>query len=139
MFHSNSLSFYALYFVVYIIAPVYLIYCFFFVQTSLDGVKKSFFLLFANNFIVFLLIITLECSRIVRLNSKLHRKCMQVFMQQQKFVSFNVKENLKNDQLMANSKHIRSIGFRLLNNYHIDGNMFQMVSGNYLLNVTSQN
>lgn len=118
------------YFIVYIIAIVYLTYCFFFVKTSLDGIKKSFFLLFANNFMVILIIITLECSRIVRLNLKLHQKCMQVSIQQLKLVSFNVREHIKIDQLIANYKFISQIGFRLLNSYQIDGNMFQMVTIN---------
>ncbi len=116
-----------LYFIVYIFAIVYLTYCFFFVKTSLDGLKKSFFLLFANNFMTILIIITLECTRVVRNNMQLHRQCMQVAKQLLELVPFTLTEQLKIDQLIANYKFVGQIGFRLLNNYQVDAHMFQMV------------
>lgn len=118
-------KFLTIYFISYINEICYLAYSFFFVPTGL-GWKKTFFAFFAAQFMFSLILITVECSRIVEKNCTIHRKSQQLALQLQKVMPFSVGEMLKIDRLAMDYKNIRRVSFKLLNNYRIDSKFFQM-------------
>ena len=115
------------YFLVYIIDIVYLWYSFFFLDTSALGILQVFFPFFAIEFTLLLVIVTLECSGIVAKNCQTHRDSQRVLLQLQLVYPLTVFDLLKIDSMAVNYKNIPQICFKLLNNYQINSNMFQMV------------
>ena len=66
------------------------------------GIKRLFFIFFTIEFILLLIYITLECSRIVTTNERMHRDMQQISL---KFkTSLTITELLKLDQMEANGK-----------------------------------
>ncbi len=100
--HNSYWSKYTtVYFVVYILEICYLSYAFLFVPTNV-GIKRLFFIFFTIEFILLLIYITLECSRVVTTNERMHRDMQQISL---KFkTSLTITELLKLDQMEANGK-----------------------------------
>lgn len=102
--------------------------------TSERLLDKVFFAFFAIEFSFLLLIVTLECSQLVAYNKKSYWKMRRLLdLQLQSHNNFlrhllSVNELLKLDRMAATSRDVASVCFKLLNNYHINSQMFQLVS-----------
>lgn len=123
-FWSKYLS---IYFAVYIVEIVYLTYCIFFIDTSSLGVLQLFFPLFAVNFTFNLVLVTLECSKIVSRNCRVHRQTERLLVQFQLIHSLSVSDLMKVDAMAYNYQNVPRVCFKMINNYQINSQMFQLV------------
>ena len=118
-----------IYFVVYIIEIVYLSYSYLFLDTAELGVLlQLFFPLFAVNFMLVLVLVTLECSQVVAKNCHLYRDMQRATAQLQQIYPLRVGDQLTVDSMAANYRNVPGICFKMLNNYRINSQMFQMVT-----------
>lgn len=117
-----------IYFVVYIIEIVYLSYSYLFLDTAELGILQLFFPLFAVNFMLVLVLVTLECSQVVAKNCQLYREMQRATAQLQRIYPLRVGDQLVVDSMAANYRNVPGICFKMLNNYRINSQMFQMVT-----------
>lgn len=75
-----------------------------------------------------LLAVTWCCSRLIRQNYGMSREWQQIVGKQEKRYPFRLGQQLKFDQLAGNYKNIGKVSFKLLDNYTINSQMFEMVS-----------
>ena len=115
-----------IYFSVYIMEICYFSYCLFFNSAS-NVLQRLFFAFFATEFLLIILYVTLECSKIVNTNCAMHRKSQRICLQLQLLYRFKITHLLKTDLMAMNYRNIASISFKLLNNYKINSKMFQML------------
>ncbi len=118
------------YFAVYILEIAYLSYAFFFTQTE-SFLYKVFFAFLAIEFAALLLYITLECSQIVACNRRTHWRIWRILMTQnanpQQLNKSLINETINLDQMAAGSRTVEKVCFKLVNNYRINSQMFQLV------------
>ena len=117
-----------IYFVVYIIEIVYLSYSYLFFDTAELGILQLFFPLFAVNFMLVLVLVTLECSQVVAKNCQLYRDMQRATAQLQRIYPLRVGDQQVVDSMAANYRNVPGICFKMLNNYRINSQMFQMVT-----------
>src|SRR5699024_6803992 len=115
-----------IYFAVYIIEICYLAYIFLFVQSSL-GFQKLFFIFIAAEFLILIIGVTLEGSKVVNKNCRMHKRMQRIALKAQLLYRFNVRERLKMDQMAMNYRNVSRICFTLLNGYRINSKMFQLI------------
>ena len=136
-------KFITLYFVVYMMEICYLSYAFFFVPVP-ETSSKIFFGYFSVEFTLLLLYVTLECSRVVSLNVRMHRDCLRMALEFTKKAAGGIvlggnnvskkggvrllAELLQLDDMAANSRNVSRICFKWTNNYRINSQMFELVS-----------
>lgn len=126
--------FITIYFVVYQVQACYLTYAVIFVSIE-EASTKFIFGYCAVEFMLLLFYVTLECSRIVNMNMRMHGDCLKMAL---KFtensrknygdnVSRFVAELLLLDNMAANRKKITQICFKWTNDYRVNSQMFQLV------------
>ncbi len=124
----------SLYFAIYIMEICFFSYTIFFVSNSSSKVfGKLIFATFGLEFMVLLLFITLECSKVVTSNKRSHLQLGRIvlsFSQSERFLS--VFELLKLDQAAARGRDVASVCFKLVNGYRINSQMFQLVRMSFI-------
>src|SRR5699024_7769138 len=103
-----------IYFIVYIIEMCYFVYASFFVKGSF-GFEKLFFLFLAIEFFILIVYVTLECSKVVNNNRQMYGQSLRMAIQIERLHRFNVRQMLKLDQMIMNSKNVSRICFKLTN------------------------
>lgn len=120
------------YFVVYTMEICYLFYGYLFVKMT-EIFPQIVFSFFFVEFALLLLYVTLECSRIVTLNNQMHQQCLHTAFLIKQTKLLKIRDQLKLDFIAANSKNIPKICFKLINNYRVNSQMFEMVKTFYIM------
>ena len=125
--HNNFWSKYlTCYFIVYMMEICYLFYGYLFVKMT-QIFPQIVFGFFFVEFVLLLLYVTLACSRVVTLNNTMHQQCVHIGFVIKQNQLLPVGDQLKIDLMRANTKNIPKICFKLINNYRVNSQMFEMV------------
>ncbi len=125
-FYCRYLS---IYFLVYIVEICYLSYVFFFNDSPDLLLERCFCLLMAADFLLIIVYVTFKCSLLVSRGCTMARQSQQISLKLQRVHALKLPDLLKTDQMASNYKNIAGICFKLLNDYKINSQMFQLVSG----------
>ncbi len=74
-----------------------------------------------------LVFVTWQCSKIVHQNCQLHNAIYKLGVRFTFVYRLNTHELMTIDSITANFRNVKKVSFKLLNNYRVDSQMFQLL------------
>lgn len=122
-FYSKYLS---ILYLLNIVVGCYFAFAFFTYRTD-NSLLKAFFVAHVVHFLFILLFVTGQCSAIVYRNCRTHRIVQKLVVRFMVNSQLDICQMLTIDGIAANYSSVKEISFKLLTNYRINSNMFQML------------